>query len=70
MYTVSENIIEIDSKDNFVRLDDHNKIVALVGVNNLVVIDTGDVLLVCDKSQTDKVKEARKEVEERNLALT
>lgn len=70
LYTVSENIIELDSEDNFVRLDDHNKIVALVGVDNLVVIDTGDVLLVCNKSQTDKVKEARKEVEERNLALT
>jgi mannose-1-phosphate guanylyltransferase len=70
LYKASENIVDLNGKDNFVKLDDANKIVALVGVDNLVVIDTGDALLVCDKGHTAKVKEARKEVEKRNLALT
>jgi len=70
LYKVAENIVDLDGKDNFVKLDDANKIVALVGVDNLVVIDTGDVLLICDKRQSARVKEALKEVKKRELALT
>ena len=70
LYEVADNIVDLDGKDNFVKLDDANKIVALIGVDNLIVVDTGDALLICDKKQTAKVKEARKEVEKRNLALT
>lgn len=70
LYEPEENIIEYDSNGNFVKLDDHNKAVALVGVNNLVVIDTGDALLVCSKDATSKVGEALKEVKNRKLALT
>ena len=40
---------------------------ALVGVDNIVVVDTGDVLLVCQKDQTGQVGEALKEVKKRNL---
>lgn len=70
LYEPEENIIEYDSRGNFVKLDDHNKAVALVGVENLVVIDTGDALLVCSKDATSKVGEALKEVKNRKLALT
>lgn len=70
MYEQGENIVEIDSKENFIKLDDSNKIVALIGVENMVVIDTGDVLMVCRVDQSGKVKEALNEVKERKLALT
>jgi mannose-1-phosphate guanylyltransferase len=70
LYKVTENIVDLNGKDNFVKLDDANKVVALVGVDNLIVVDTGDALLVCDKRQTSHVKEALKEVKKRNLALT
>ena len=70
MYKTGENIVDLNGKNNFVRLDDPNKVVALVGVDNIVVVDTGDVLLVCQKDQTGQVGEALKEVKKRNLALT
>jgi len=70
MYETSENIVDLNGKNNFVRLDDPNKVVALVGVDNIVVVDTGDVLLVCPKNQSGQVGEALKEVKKRNLALT
>jgi mannose-1-phosphate guanylyltransferase len=70
LYKKNANIIDLSGKDNFVKLDDTNKIVALVGVDNLIVVDTGDVLLICDKKQTSLVKEARKEVQNRKLELT
>jgi mannose-1-phosphate guanylyltransferase len=70
LYKTSENIVDLNGKSNFVKLDDPNKIVALVGVDNLVVVDTGDALLVCQKNQSGQVGEALKEVEKRKLALT
>ena len=38
--------------------------------NDLIVIDTGDALLICDKKSTGDVKEALEAVKERGLALT
>ncbi len=70
LYKTSDNIVDLNGKNNFVKLDDLNKVVALVGVDNLVVVDTGDALLICDKNQTGQVSEALKEVKNRRLALT
>jgi mannose-1-phosphate guanylyltransferase len=69
-YKSGENVVDLNGKDNFVRLDDPNKVVALVGVDNLIVVDTGDALLICQKDQTGQVGEALKEIKKRNLALT
>ena len=70
LYNVGENIVDMSGSQNFVRLDDPNKIVALVGVDNLVVIDTGDVLLISNKKSTGQVGEVLKVVKSRKLALT
>lgn len=70
LYKVTENVVDLTGKDNFVRLDDPNKIVALVGVDNLIIIDTGDVLLISQKNRTGEVGETLKEVKKRGLALT
>ena len=50
----SEGVYEIDSKDNFVYKKD-KKYVALIGVEDLIVVDTGDALLIAKKDQTGKV---------------
>jgi len=70
LYKPDKNIIELESENNYVKLDDLNKVIALVGVKNLIVVDTGDALLICDKNKTSKVGEALKEVKKRNLNLT
>jgi hypothetical protein len=63
-------MVDLNGKNNFIKLDDPNKVVALVGIDNLVVVDTGDALLICSKDQTGQVGEALKEVKNRKLALT
>lgn len=70
LYKAGENIVDLNGKGNFILLDDPNKVVALVGVDNLIVVDTGDALLVCKKSESAKVEDALKEVKNRKLALT
>jgi len=69
MYQPGQNVVDL-GKDNFVRLDDANKVIALVGVDDLIIVDTGDALLVCKKSESAKVEDALKEIKNRKLALT
>ncbi|MBQ8040135.1 MAG: mannose-1-phosphate guanylyltransferase [Lachnospiraceae bacterium] len=49
-----ENVL-IDSKDNVIIGE--NKLIACVGVENLIVVETGDALLVCKKDRAQDVKE-------------
>jgi mannose-1-phosphate guanylyltransferase/mannose-6-phosphate isomerase len=44
----------IASRGNYVYASD--KHIGLIGVNNLVVVDTEDALLICDNRQTEQVK--------------
>ncbi len=48
-------IITIDSKSNLIK-GQEEKVIATIGVNNTVIIDTPDALLVCDKNRTAEVK--------------
>ncbi len=50
----NQNVIAIDAQNNFVRSD---KKVAIVGLNDLAVIDSPNGLLVCPKSQSGRVGE-------------
>lgn len=49
-----EDVEEIETKNNFVRKP-RGKYVALIGMEDTVVIDTGDALLVMKKEQSGKV---------------
>lgn len=46
--------VAVDSTNTLVRADEH--LVAVIGLSNVVVIATGDAVLVVDQAQTDKVK--------------
>ena len=45
----------ISARDNYVHAP--GKHVGMIGVDNLVVVDTADALLICDKRQTEQVKD-------------
>jgi mannose-1-phosphate guanylyltransferase len=48
--------INLDSEGSFIKAP-QGKTVALIGVKDLVVVDTGDALLICRKDQTGRVGE-------------
>jgi mannose-1-phosphate guanylyltransferase len=63
--SLPEKNLTIKSSNNFVRSD---KLIALVGVKNLIVIETEDALLIADKNNSqdirsvvDKLKKTNKE---------
>lgn len=48
--------ILIDTKDTLVYSDQLKRIMAVIGVRDLILVDTGDVVMVCHKDQAQKVK--------------
>jgi len=55
------------SSGNYV--DAHGKLVALLGVKNLVVVDTPDALLIADRSRAQEVGDIVKELEKQHQHL-
>ena len=56
--------IALDSHNNFV--DARGKLVALIGVRNLIVVDTPDALLVAARDRAQQVGDIVKALEQRN----
>jgi len=52
--TMSDTLL-LDSQDNFIYSE--NRLIAAIGMHNLVIVDTPDALLIADKNQTQRVKE-------------
>ena len=50
------NVLQIDAKDTTVY-GQTDKLIALVGVENLAVIETKDAILICPRDQTQRVKD-------------
>ena len=59
-----ENIITHNACDNLVEAKD--KLVVLIGVNKLCIVDTGDVLLVAQKDESQAIKSVLNSLRESN----
>lgn len=51
---VNGNVISIDTKNSIIQGSD--KLIATVGVDNLIVVDTADALLICKKENAQDIK--------------
>lgn len=73
---VSGDVMMVNSRDSYVRGSD--RLVAVVGVDNLVVVDTHDALLVTTREQSQDVKkvveqlkaQSRREAEDHSFGAT
>ncbi len=62
-----QQYINIDSTNCMVRVEDSKKLVATVGLDNVVIVDTKDALLVLDKAHTQDVKAVLEAIKQRGL---
>lgn len=51
---ISGNVITIDTKNSIIQ--GNNKLMALVGVKDLIVVDTDDATLICNKADANKIR--------------
>ncbi|MGM0499547.1 MAG: mannose-1-phosphate guanylyltransferase [Bacillota bacterium] len=57
----------IDTNDSIIYSCSCNKIVTTVGVKNLIIVNTEDAVLICDKEKAQDIKELRKLIENEKL---
>jgi mannose-1-phosphate guanylyltransferase/mannose-6-phosphate isomerase len=58
----------LSARDNYVHAP--GKHVGMIGVDNLIVVDTADALLICDSRQTEQVKNLVSRFKEKNDDVT
>ncbi len=63
----SGNMISIDSANTLCWSEIDGKLIALVGIEDLVIIDSGNALLICKKGQTQKVKEVVSRIKDQGM---
>lgn len=57
--------LTFESSNNMVRISDPKKLVVLQGLDEFIVVDTGDVLLICRKEKEQEIKAILREVKKR-----
>jgi mannose-1-phosphate guanylyltransferase len=51
------NVITVNTDGSLIKTNDEKKLVAVAGVDNVVIVDTDDVLLVIARDQIEKIKD-------------
>ena len=49
--------VPVDTRDTLIYMNQEHHLIVTIGVEDLVVVDTGDVVLVCKKDQAQKVRQ-------------
>lgn len=60
---------EEDGKNNFYYSDNDKKVIATIGLEDFIVVDTNDALLIAKKGKTQKVKEVVKKLKTTHHSL-
>jgi mannose-1-phosphate guanylyltransferase len=63
----SGNVININSKNTLYHSEIDDKLIALVDIDDLVIIDSDKALLICRKGQTQKIKQIVEELKKKDL---
>ncbi len=60
-------VLSHDTTDSFICNEDRDKLIAVIGLEGMVVVNTKEALLVCHKDDVPKVKELLNKVEDKGL---
>lgn len=60
--------VGLDTANSLVYMNQPHRLIVTIGVSNLVVVDTGDVLLVCEKDQAQQVRQVVEWLKEKGKA--
>ena len=56
--------IGLDTERSLIYVNQPHRLIVTIGVQDLVVVDTGDVLLICDKDKAQQVRQVVKQLKE------
>jgi mannose-1-phosphate guanylyltransferase len=58
--------IPLDTEDSLIYMNQDRRLIVTIGVKNLIVVDTGDVTLVCRKDQAQKVRQVVEQLKDQS----
>jgi len=61
------NVVALESTGTLVKNTNKKKLIATFGLNDMIVIDTEDILLIMPREKADKIGDIRKEIENKKL---
>ena len=60
------NVVAVQTEGSLIKTSNKNKLIAVAGLKDMIVVDTEDALLVIPKDQIDKIKDIQKLLAERS----
>ena len=63
--TLQGNVITINTQDTIVQ--GRKKLIATVGIQDMIVVDTEDAILICEKDQAGEIKKLLQRLRERHM---
>ncbi|MBR2067269.1 MAG: mannose-1-phosphate guanylyltransferase [Solobacterium sp.] len=60
---IDGDVITINTEDSIIQ--GNNKLIAVVGLDNIIVVDTDDALLICDEDHAGEIRDVMKALEEK-----
>lgn len=64
---MAENVINVDTNKTLIYSNSGDKLIATLGVTDLVIVDTGNVLLVCERKKSQEIKNIVKYLAENEM---
>jgi len=55
------------SNNCLIKTDNEQKMIVVIGLNDIIIVDTKDALLVCQKGQSQRVREIVNQLKQNNL---
>lgn len=65
--TLTDLAVIKESGNCLIKTDNEQKMIVLAGLKDIIIVDTKDALLICQKGQSQKVKEIVNELKKKNL---
>jgi mannose-1-phosphate guanylyltransferase len=63
---VDGNVVTVGTSGSLIKTSSKDKLIAVAGIKDMVIVDTEDALLVIPKASIDKIKDIQKIIEERS----
>lgn len=64
---LSKAVVSFDTSSSIVFENDPEKVIALMGLNNMIIIDTDDALLICPREKAQNIRDIVAELKNRRL---
>lgn len=64
---MAENVINIDTSNTLIYSSSKDKLIATLGVEDLVIVNTGNAILVCDRKKSQDIKNIVKFLTDNNM---